>query len=271
MAVLFLLNAVLAIPQVAHALVEKPDFSRYQIILDKMPFGRLVQPPAPSAAPSVSAPVQPPLKNILKLVAIVEDPEPRAGFVRAAAARPVSGSRPPGTVPTMDGFYLRVGETSDQGETLIRIDAERGAAVLLKDGEQHTLSMRDASSAAGQAGTAMPRQPGRVTLTLPAGGAISFGTSPTASFVSERRPPPSGSYAARLEARRRARERRNEELMALATNAARPPPEVLEKQLREYNLHLIRQRGEAGPPLPIPLTPEEDELLVKEGVLPPRQ
>jgi hypothetical protein len=46
--------------------------------------------------------------------------------------------------------------------------------------------------------------------------------------------------------------------------------EQLEAQLREYNLELIRARGEKGPPLPIPLSPQEDDQLVEEGVLPPR-
>jgi hypothetical protein len=41
------------------------------------------------------------------------------------------------------------------------------------------------------------------------------------------------------------------------------------KKLREYNLELIKAKGAKGPPLPIQLTPEEDDQLVKEGVLPP--
>ena len=54
-----------------------------------------------------------------------------------------------------------------------------------------------------------------------------------------------------------------------------PPPlqpkytgEALEKHLKEYQMQVIR---EGLPPLPIPLTPEMDNQLVSEGVLPPQQ
>ncbi|MBP7274858.1 MAG: hypothetical protein KBA51_01495 [Kiritimatiellae bacterium] len=57
---------------------------------------------------------------------------------------------------------------------------------------------------------------------------------------------------------------------ATAAPAAESPrltgPE-LEQHLREYNMKAIR---EGMPPLPIPLTPEEDATLVSEGVLPPQ-
>lgn len=62
-----------------------------------------------------------------------------------------------------------------------------------------------------------------------------------------------------------------EAMVARAKGTA--PPELkgeeLEKYLREYQMELIRAGGEKGPALPIPLTPEMDEQLVKEGVLPP--
>ncbi|HPG01029.1 MAG TPA: hypothetical protein PLE77_13295, partial [Kiritimatiellia bacterium] len=55
--------------------------------------------------------------------------------------------------------------------------------------------------------------------------------------------------------------------------AATPPPaqpkytgEELERHLQEYQMEVIRQ---GLPPLPIPLTPEMDNQLVNEGVLPP--
>ena len=52
-----------------------------------------------------------------------------------------------------------------------------------------------------------------------------------------------------------------------------PPPEQqltgeeLEQHLREYQMEVIRK---GQPPLPIPLTEEMDDQLVREGVLPPR-
>ena len=43
--------------------------------------------------------------------------------------------------------------------------------------------------------------------------------------------------------------------------------EELNKHLSEYKLEVIRQ---GLPPLPIPLTKDEDDKLVREGVLPPQ-
>ncbi len=53
-----------------------------------------------------------------------------------------------------------------------------------------------------------------------------------------------------------------------STNAARPSifGQELTKHLREYQQTVIRQ---GLPALPIPLTPEEDAQLVKDGILPP--
>lgn len=47
------------------------------------------------------------------------------------------------------------------------------------------------------------------------------------------------------------------------------PSVELQKKLQDYQLDLIRAGGQKGPPLPMPLTPEMDAQLVKEGVLPP--
>ena len=54
-----------------------------------------------------------------------------------------------------------------------------------------------------------------------------------------------------------------------SNSAARLTGEVLQKHLQEYQMELIRAGGAKGPPLAIPLTPEMDAQLVKEGVLPP--
>jgi len=50
------------------------------------------------------------------------------------------------------------------------------------------------------------------------------------------------------------------------TNSVTMNPEHFEKSLKEYQMRMIR---EGKPPLPIPLTREMDDQLVKEGVLPP--
>jgi hypothetical protein len=46
--------------------------------------------------------------------------------------------------------------------------------------------------------------------------------------------------------------------------------EALQNHLEQYQMDLIRAGGEKGPPLPMELTPEMDDQLVKEGVLPPQ-
>lgn len=78
-------------------------------------------------------------------------------------------------------------------------------------------------------------------------------------------PPPSSAGGLTYEDRRRMR-------MPAAAAETSPPPvrakyngEELSKRLSEYKLQIIR----AGlPPLPIPLTEEEDRKLVTEGILP---
>jgi len=55
-----------------------------------------------------------------------------------------------------------------------------------------------------------------------------------------------------------------------ATNSVKPiSSQDLVNHLKAYQMELIRAQGAKEPPLPIPLTPEMDAQLVKEGVLPP--
>lgn len=68
-------------------------------------------------------------------------------------------------------------------------------------------------------------------------------------------------------------ERRAQRLQAARQSSEAPPQpkytgEELEKHLKEYQMEVIRQ---GLPPLPIPLTPEQDAQLVQEGVLPPME
>ncbi|MDI6773900.1 MAG: hypothetical protein QME60_00675 [Verrucomicrobiota bacterium] len=239
-------------------MADKPDFSRYQIILDRLPFGH-------------SAPAQPPVKNepsfisFLRMVAIVDEPDgARVGFVRIGRPRE-SAPGVAAAAQVQSFFYLCVGETSDQGELLVEVNKEQERAILRKGDEQQAISMGSANSADATATFAGARF-GTAAVPPGAGAKTITWTGISAPTV-----PAPGSYADRLRQRREARERRNAELMAAATNPARPSAETIEKHLREYNLNLIRQKGEAGPPLPIALTAEEDAQLVLEGVLPPQQ
>jgi hypothetical protein len=69
------------------------------------------------------------------------------------------------------------------------------------------------------------------------------------------------TYADRLRERREA-----VRIHAASTNEPELTREALEKRLQEHNSELIRK---GQPPLPIPLTREMDEQLVREGVLAP--
>jgi hypothetical protein len=70
--------------------------------------------------------------------------------------------------------------------------------------------------------------------------------------------------------RKRTQDAADERLRKAVEAQSKIPPEELERHLRQYNMELIRAKGENGPPLPIPLTDEEDNRLVVEGFLPPR-
>jgi len=68
-------------------------------------------------------------------------------------------------------------------------------------------------------------------------------------------------------------ERRRQRAEQQAQQAQKPPEpkltgEELSKKLHDYQLEVIRQ---GLPPLPIPLTPEQDAQLVAEGYLPPME
>jgi hypothetical protein len=54
-----------------------------------------------------------------------------------------------------------------------------------------------------------------------------------------------------------------------STNRTQTITEAQIRALEAYQMDLIRAKGAKGPPLPIPLTPDMDAQLVKEGVLPP--
>ena len=67
------------------------------------------------------------------------------------------------------------------------------------------------------------------------------------------------------------RRKLRQQQMEQEAEAAKAPPKYsgdeLAKHLYDYQMEVIRQ---GLPPLPIPLTPEQDAQLVKEGVLPPQ-
>jgi hypothetical protein len=200
----------------AAAIGDTPDFSRYQVILDRKPFG--VAPP-----PEVVAPVFTPENSFaksLRMCALLEDDNGiRIGLIDQSNNK---------------NFFLSVGQTEESIE-LVSASYEDEEAVIRKGEEMAVIKL--------QSGEIQPLSPAeqQARLNAPQG----------------RRP----SYAERRQMRQQQR-------------YTEPPPqpkytgEELEKHLNEYQMEVIRQ---GLPPLPIPLTPEMDQQLVNEGVLPPMQ
>ncbi len=207
------------------------DFGRFQIILDRRPFGDA---PAPEAAPEPERTTGPSFADQLQLVAMTI----RGGDIRVGL---VDGSvRPPRT------YFLFVGD-EENGLRVVDADYEAETALVARDGDQRVLRM------GGSGGTRPRATPGAGMIAGASGG----------QEQAERRRPRSRRMAAHISEGRRQRmeeEARRREIVPELTGA------VLERHLQEYNVQAIR---EGMPPLPIPLTPEQDAQLVAEGVLPP--
>ena len=212
----YLVIVFLWMPAILPGLGDTPDFSKYQVILDRKPFG--VAPP-----PEVVQPVFTPENSFaksLRMCALLEDDNGiRIGLIDQSNNK---------------NFFLSVGQTEENIE-LVSANYQDEEAVLRKGAEMAVIKL--------QSGEIKPLSPAeqQARLNIPQG----------------RRP----SYAERRMMRQQQRQ-------------AEPPSQPkytgpeLEKHLEEYQMEVIRQ---GLPPLPIPLTPEMDQQLVNEGVLPPAQ
>jgi len=217
------------------------DFTRYQPILDREPFG--AAPVAPTAEELMAdrmADTPPPFVKKLRMCAITETEEfgLRVGIVDISAKPPTS-------------YMMRVGEVQDELE-LVDADFDREGALLKKEGVMHWIYL-DGSLGSGPGGA-------QTTVASPSPGGPRVPPSAAARSSSGR----GGSYAERLKKRREILEERRRK----SEERASVGPEALKKQLQEYQMELIRAGGELGPPLPIPLTKEMDNQLVAEGALP---
>lgn len=197
---------------------DAPSFDRYQVILDRKPFGTA---PPPEAA-AVTIPAQDSFAKNFRMSALLEldDGTVKIGLIDQASNK---------------NFYLAVGDT-EEGVELVSADYDKEEAVVRKGSEMAVIKL--------QSGEIQALSPAEQQARL---------NAPTT-----RRP----SYAERRLARQQQRQQA-------------PPPEPpkysgqeLERHLQEYQMEVIRQ---GLPPLPIPLTPEMDQQLVQEGVLPPMQ
>ena len=144
---------------------------------------------------------------------------------------------------------------------MVDADYEKEAAKLQKGADAFWINM---------AGQVSPGSDGSEPVFAPSPAA---GPSPAGMpFATVAPPSPGGriSYAERVKLRRAAMEERRKQQEEAMKKEPVVSPEEKEKQLKEYQMDLIRAGGEKGPALPLPLTKEMDDQLVAEGVLPPQ-
>ena len=228
---LVLLTLVASIADLGMALpLVRNDFSRYDIILSRMPFGE--PPPAPvvvTPKPTGLAPNSP-ARN-LRMCGMTDGPDGLVTYVVNIK---------PGKDDPVSYYSVAMGEP-DNGLDLLDADYESGTARFSFNGEEFDLPMDGGA-------------PG-VAAAVPPTAAVKTASSKTAT----KRP----SFRDRLKKKRReeeiARRLREQE-------ANKMTKEQLNKHLQDYQMDVIRQ---GLPPLPMPLTREMDDKLVAEGVLPP--
>jgi len=227
------------------------DFERYEVILQRRPFGFV--PPDEAPRPAQPVATGPSFADRLQMVAITE----RGGRIRVGFVD--NSVKPPRT------YFLHVGDSGGD-YTVVAADFEAETARIRRDGQEAQLAIRRGGR--GGAGDAA------------AGTAAGRGTAAggVAGRPASRRPPVPRATITREQVReeREAGLRRPPTAPHLAlpqhadtATMAELPPSVREHAIRQYNMELIRAGGEAGLPLPIALTPEEDAKLVQEGVLAP--
>jgi len=202
----------------AHA---APSFSRYSIILIRMPFG--------TEAPSVTQ------ETLGEAVVIPAESFVKTLTLCAITRNHDTGKSQIGLVDqaTRKSYFLCEGDTVD-GIELKEVDYEEEKALIKTGNREVWLTMK-----AGGVGTpAVVRNP--------------FGIQSVASVQPLENPD---------EAR----------VMTLASLSGETEPVdvTLKKHLISSQMELIRARGAKGPPLPMALTPEMDDQLVKEGLLAP--
>lgn len=205
---------LILIPAVALCVPDDEGFKRYQLILDKQPFGR-----EPPEAEIVQVPASQSFARNLRLSMLFEGPDgtTRAGIIDTASKK---------------SYILRIGEPQD-GLEVVEADVKTSEAMVRKDNEVALFKLESGNGAPISKSEQSSRK-------------SSYAERRQALLkkVEEKPPPP-----------------------------AEPPAEptltgdALQKHLENVQMDAIRN---GLPPLPMPLTPEMDAQLVKEGVLPPQ-
>lgn len=273
-----------------------PDFSRYQVILDRMPFGTPAQLENPRNAAATNRLAEMTMTRQIRLCAVTRTEQ------GVAAGLIDSSYKPP------RNYYLYVGDEMDDLK-LVSASVEEETAVIERNGVQQTFTLTGVKTAAApptagntnlrpgasaSRNTTESRLPptadsnGSAAIPLPATAQrpitprSSLSISPMSARIEEMRKTREdiakiresggdvGSYMSRLRERRakESAERAEAEKSAresLQDLARQLTADELAKREREINLKLIEQ---GSPPLSeIVLTPEEEKALVEKGVL----
>ena len=255
---------------------ERAPFESYQFIAERKPFGDIapkaaavaVALPTPEVA-AVPTPQGPPLWIAsLKLCAIVlkDGQAPRVGLYDSK---------------TKNSLFLYEGEADEY--FIVKVDYEGEKALIEKDGRRfwfrtegdpyedgtEPTAVTAAAHAAPGAGVAAP--------TAAAGGSVAA-LSPGMTIGTPRtrvRGRPAARPALTAEEYEKIKHTLpppvSPTLMAARAEGTAPPPmspAQLERYLQEQQMELIRAQAPIA--MPLPLTPEMDRQLVREGVLPPQ-
>ena len=195
------------------ALAPAISWDRYQVILDRKPFGVVSAPAAGAGSAAESF-----AKN-LRVSALLEAPSGvRVGFINTQNNK---------------DFSLSVGEQNEEGLELVSANFKDEEAVLRKDGVTAVVKLQSGDGKGPPPGPAAP-PPMRM---MPPDARLSYSARRLARQQMMTKPPPPTALTG----------------------------EKLEQYLRDYQMQVIR---EGLPALPIPLTPDMDAQLVREGVLP---
>ena len=207
--------------------VQAGSFSRYNLILERRPFAKAVAPDSVDEK-VVTVEKPPAFVKDLRMCAITESPAGiKVGFINIRQKK----SNP---------YYIYVGDTTEDGITIVDANYDKGSALLRKGGEQFWLYMGGGSSGgncSGKSSRTFNRRKASKKRT-------------TTAF---------NSYAER-------RRKRLEEMRKRMEQERKISDEEVNKKLQRYQMERIR-RGLT--PLPIKLSAEADAELVKEGLLPP--
>jgi len=218
------------------------QFARYQVILDRMPFGEPPPVAAVASQPAQPATKEPDKNSILHSLRIcalreVGGGEVRVGFVNIK-------EKPQKT------YFLYKGQAQD-GIRVADVNYEKKMALLHSEGEELWIPMD-----AGPGGAIPGLQPSVGSKPKP----ITKGAGKNAKKAEPKR---RKSYSERLKQRRKLEQERRKQI---AEEKAKYTAEELKEHFKELQMEYIRT---GQPALPIQLTPEMDAQLVEEGVLDP--